>query len=87
MEGRAVEGMKINRNEETSQLAYRIWQEEGCPHGRDVEHWLEAERLWQAENRPKRKTKQAKSVQSKPVKSSRTERRKRRPTEITTRPQ
>ena len=27
-------------------FAYEIWQEEGCPHGRDKEHWYEAvERL------------------------------------------
>jgi flagellar biosynthesis regulator FlaF len=24
--------------------AYRIWENEGCPHGRDMEHWLQAER-------------------------------------------
>lgn len=23
--------------------AYAIWQEQGCPDGRDMEHWLEAE--------------------------------------------
>ncbi len=25
-------------------LAYRIWEAEGCPAGRETEHWLEAER-------------------------------------------
>jgi hypothetical protein len=24
--------------------AYRIWETEGKPHGRDLEHWLQAER-------------------------------------------
>lgn len=24
--------------------AYAIWQSEGCPHGRDLDHWLAAER-------------------------------------------
>ncbi len=24
--------------------AYEMWQESGCPYGRDVEHWLRAER-------------------------------------------
>ena len=24
-------------------LAYQKWLDEGCPHGRDVEHWVEAE--------------------------------------------
>ncbi len=23
--------------------AYAIWQEQGCPEGRDMEHWIEAE--------------------------------------------
>lgn len=28
-----------------AETAYRIWESEGRPSGRDVEHWLEAERL------------------------------------------
>lgn len=27
-----------------SERAYEIWQAEGCPQGRDLEHWLAAER-------------------------------------------
>ncbi len=23
--------------------AYHIWQREGCPHGRDFEHWVQAQ--------------------------------------------
>jgi hypothetical protein len=23
--------------------AYEIWENEGCPHGRDLDHWLKAE--------------------------------------------
>jgi hypothetical protein len=23
--------------------AYEIWESQGCPHGRDVDHWLRAE--------------------------------------------
>jgi Protein of unknown function (DUF2934) len=26
-------------------LAYRLWEEQGCPSGHDMDHWLEAERL------------------------------------------
>ena len=26
-----------------AQRAYEIWQREGCPEGRDMEHWLRAE--------------------------------------------
>lgn len=29
--------------ERTAQLAYAIWEREGCPHGQDREHWLLAE--------------------------------------------
>ena len=32
-----------------SQRAWEIWQNEGCPEGRDVEHWLQAERELRAE--------------------------------------
>lgn len=30
-------------HEEISQRAYEIFVERGCPEGRDLEHWLEAE--------------------------------------------
>jgi hypothetical protein len=29
--------------EQTADLAYRIYLEEGCPDGRQLEHWLRAE--------------------------------------------
>jgi len=29
-------------DEEIALCAYRIWLQEGCPHGRDKEHWLKA---------------------------------------------
>jgi hypothetical protein len=29
-------------DEEIALSAYRIWLQEGCPHGRDREHWLKA---------------------------------------------
>jgi hypothetical protein len=29
---------------EIAARAYKIWEQEGRPHGRDFEHWLEAER-------------------------------------------
>jgi hypothetical protein len=29
---------------EVATCAYLIWEQEGRPHGRDVDHWLEAER-------------------------------------------
>jgi len=37
----------MGREEEISLIAYRIWEEESCCHGRDVEHWLKAEAIWE----------------------------------------
>jgi hypothetical protein len=37
----------MNREEEISLIAYRIWQEENHYHGRDFEHWLKAEVIWE----------------------------------------
>lgn len=33
-------------------IAYQIWEEEGCCHGRHVEHWLKAETIWLERNNP-----------------------------------
>jgi hypothetical protein len=33
------------RNRRIADLAYRLWREEGFPEGRDLVHWLEAERV------------------------------------------
>jgi len=27
-------------------IAYRIWEEEGRPNGRDFDHWLKAKAIW-----------------------------------------
>lgn len=34
-------------------LAYRLWQEGGCPEGRDLDYWLMAEAQLTAEAKPK----------------------------------
>lgn len=36
-----------NREEEIREIAYYLWLNEGCPHGRHLEHWLKAESIWQ----------------------------------------
>ena len=36
--------------EQIRQRAYAIWEEEGRPSGRDIEHWLKAEREVTASN-------------------------------------
>lgn len=28
-----------------AQKAYQLWEKNGCCHGQDMDHWLEAERL------------------------------------------
>jgi hypothetical protein len=39
-----------NQQQKISERAYALWQREGCPHGRDMDHWLKAEREVSAEN-------------------------------------
>jgi hypothetical protein len=34
---------KPSQNEEVAMKAYLIYVSEGCPQGRDAQHWLEAE--------------------------------------------
>lgn len=36
----------MDRDEEIRLIAYQIWEEEGCPHGQDCEHWVRAELIW-----------------------------------------
>jgi hypothetical protein len=47
--------MKNNKptHEEISARAFQIFVERGCPEGRDLEHWLEAEAQLCAEAQPK----------------------------------
>jgi len=40
--------------EEIRRRAYEIWQAEGCPRGRHVDNWLQAEAECQARLRPAR---------------------------------
>jgi hypothetical protein len=39
------------REDEVKLIAYRLWEEDGCCHGRDVAHWLRAEMVWQEQNK------------------------------------
>ena len=56
-----MQGTEIDRDEEIRQLAYRLWQESGCPNGSDLQHWLKAQELWLEKHRPKNRTKLAKA--------------------------
>jgi Protein of unknown function (DUF2934) len=69
-----VQRMEIETQEQIRELAYRIWQAEGYPHGSDVQHWLKAEAIWQEEHRPKSKPKRSKPLRkTKSRKTSTTE--------------
>ena len=35
------------REEEIRQIAYGIWEADGQPEGRDLEHWSKGEAIWQ----------------------------------------
>lgn len=41
---------------EIAALAYRIYLEEGAPHGRDTEHWLHAEILLKERSKEENKS-------------------------------
>ncbi len=56
-----MQGTQIERDEQIRQLAYKFWQEAGCPNGADLQHWLKAEEVWR-ENQPgEKRTKPAKA--------------------------
>jgi hypothetical protein len=46
-----MQAKEANREQEIRQLAYKLWQDAGCPHGQDVTYWLTAESLWLNEQR------------------------------------
>ncbi len=35
------------KDDEIRDIAYKLWEEEGRPDGKDVEHWFKAETIWQ----------------------------------------
>ena len=57
-----MQDTEMNRDEEIRQVAYKLWQEEGYPHGYEVQHWLKAETIWQEKHRPKIKPKKPKTL-------------------------
>lgn len=36
----------MSREEQIRLIAYRLWEEEGRPQGRHLDHWLRAESIW-----------------------------------------
>ena len=57
-----MQGMEMNRDEEIRQVAYKLWQEEGCPDGYEVQHWLRAKMIWEEINRSESEPKQPKAL-------------------------
>jgi hypothetical protein len=37
----------MDREDNIRLIAYHIWEEQGCCDGRDLDHWLVAETIWQ----------------------------------------
>lgn len=68
-------GTEANRDDEIRQLAYRLWQEAGCPEGNEVENWLHAEAIWMDQHRVPSQVKPAKTAKPRrPKKSCATDR-------------
>ncbi len=55
----------MDKEQEVRLIAYGIWEEENCPDGKDCEHWLRAETIWEARNKPKSTKQGTKQGQSK----------------------
>jgi len=64
-------GTEPNRDEAIRQLAYRFWQEAGCPEGNDVQYWLRAESIWLDEHHTPSEAKQAKAAKARKPRKSR----------------
>jgi uncharacterized coiled-coil protein SlyX len=43
--------------DEIRQIAYQLWLDEGCPHGRDRDHWFKAESVWREQQTAKQPAK------------------------------
>lgn len=54
-----MQDTQITSDEEIRQIAYRLWQEEGCPIGQEVQHWLRAQTIWEDMHRRQSKPKTA----------------------------
>ena len=37
----------MHHEQEVQLIAYHMWEEQGHPHGHDLEHWLKAQAVWE----------------------------------------
>lgn len=61
----------MEREEKIRSVAYSIWETEGYPAGRDLEHWLKAETICAAQDREEDRGQAVKSPERKRGRSSR----------------
>jgi len=54
-------------DDEIRLIAYSIWEEEGCPNGRDCEHWFRAEIIWEDQQKQQPKPAAAVKTAAKPA--------------------
>ena len=70
--------MDIQKNigQEIEKVAYELWEKGGCLPGREIENWLEAERIltvrYAEESTPKGKSKKTASFERMPVELKKT---------------
>jgi hypothetical protein len=64
-------GKEMDREDEIRLIAYQVWEGEGYVHGRQVEHWLRAESIWES-----RREQQDSRTTEKPVVKKTTRRKK-----------
>jgi len=55
--------------EEIEMIAYELWEQTGRVHGKDIEHWLEAERIVRERNELTKLGKKKPQEEKKTVKS------------------
>ena len=68
-----------HREDEIRRIAYQLWLDEGCPHGRHLDHWFKAESIWREQQ-----AKQAEKNRSPRVNPKRRTTTKTRPGKIAT---
>jgi hypothetical protein len=42
----------MDKEREISLIAYNLWQEGNCSHGQDCDHWMQAELIWEGQQKP-----------------------------------
>lgn len=48
------QALREKKDNEIRKIAHAIWEEEGCPNGLDVDHWIKAEERWKKQRKSDR---------------------------------